>query len=124
MWLLMLASPLQGYAASTMLLGGAGHHGAAPAAAAASGHDHASHTHAGATVEAGASVAGPQPSSHTKAANKCSTCAACCVFACLPTALVEFAASTPGSALAVVVLALDVGFFTDGPDRPPRLLPV
>ena len=44
MCLLVLALPMQGFAASTMLLCGGGHHGAAQATAAATaGHDHASH---------------------------------------------------------------------------------
>ena len=43
LWLLVLALPMQGFAASTMLLCGAGHHGAAQAAEGV--HDHGSHMH-------------------------------------------------------------------------------
>ena len=137
MWLLVLALPVQGFAASTMLLCGAGHHGAAQATE--GGHDHASHMHKGA-LEASAvsespahshvaqaassregSVFSPLLAKHAKVWGKCSACASCCTVAYLPTTVIAFTAPAPSRAPAVVELTTDVGFFTDGPDRPPRL---
>lgn len=137
MWLLVLALPVQGFAASTMLLCGAGHHGSAKAAK--GGHDHAGHMHMGATdvvqaseshghdheVEAGPthdrSAFNPLSAKHAKVLGKCSACAACCSVAFLPTTVVAFTAPAPSRTLPVVELTTHVGFFTDGPDRPPRL---
>ena len=137
MWLLVLALPVQGFAASTMLLCGAGHHGAAPATE--GGHDHASHMHLGAQHVFGASAShaddhaaeatpshegsafGPLAAKDAKAMGKCSACAACCTVAFLPTTVIAFTAPAPSRALPVVELTTHVGFFTDGLDRPPRL---
>ena len=137
MWLLVLALPVQGFAASTMLLCGAGHHGSAQATE--GGHDHASHMHMGTQVvsvvsespahrhaaEAAppheGSAFSPLAAKHVKVMGKCSACAACCTFAFLPTTVIAFTAPAPSRALPVVELTTDVGFFTDGPDRPPRL---
>lgn len=69
-WLVVLALPLQGLAAVTMVLctGGASHHAAAAAPAdapsASAGHDHSQHDH---------SSADAKPLNH-----KCGICAACC----------------------------------------------
>lgn len=138
LWLLVLALPVQGFAASTMLFCGAGHQGMV--AAAAGGHDHASHMHSGraqnvaemAESPADEPAAGTASSSkdsvleavstgHGKVVGKCSACASCCSVACLPAALIAFTAPAPSRALPVVELTTHVGFFTDGPDRPPRL---
>ena len=136
MWLLVLALPVQGFAASTMLLCGAGHHGSAQAAD--GGHDHASHMHMGAKgagevsashghdheAEAGLTherpAFNPLSAKHAKVMGKCSACAACCSVAFLPTTVIAFTAPAPSRALLVVELTTHVGFFTDGPDRPPR----
>lgn len=138
MGLLVLALPVQGFAASTMLLCGAGHHG--PAQAIEGGHDHASHMHVdarevsavsgspahGDAAEAVPSRQGssfsPLPAKRAKVVGKCSACAACCTVAFLPTTVIAFTASASSRALQVVELTSHVGFFTGGPDRPPRLL--
>ncbi|MEP6875985.1 MAG: hypothetical protein ABI887_16630 [Burkholderiales bacterium] len=137
MWLLVLALPVQGFAASTMLLCGAGHHGSAQATE--GGHDHAGHMHVGAqdvsaiseapahdqAAEAAPSHHGsafsPLTAKHAKVTGKCSACAACCTVAFLPTTVIALTALAPSRALPVVELTTHVGFFTDGPDRPPRL---
>lgn len=141
MWLLVLALPVQGFAASTMLLCDAGHQGSASRIEAV--HDHGSHGHNGkhegaqpvrATSEPNADVdalaadsshvdstASPKSAKHAKVVGKCGSCASCCTAAFLPTTIAEFKASTPSRAIAVVELTTRVGFFTDGPDRPPRL---
>lgn len=136
-WLLVLALPVQGFAASTMLLCGAGHHGAAQGAE--GGHAHASHMHMAArdVAQASASPAhdhaeqapashdrsalSPLSSKHAKGVGKCSACAACCTVAFLPSTVIAFDAPALGRAPAAVELITHVGFFTDGPDRPPRL---
>ena len=138
MWLLVLALPAQGFAASTMLLCGAGHHGASQADD--GGHDHASHMHMGGQdapvvsaphadhdhaaqvtpADEGSSFH-PLAAKHAKVVGKCSACAACCSVAFLPTNVIAFTAPAPSRVLPVVELTTHVGFFTDGPERPPRL---
>lgn len=137
MWLLVLALPVQGFAASTMLLCGAGHHVAAQGAERM--HDRASGSvrKAGRVVEASephrhlhAAQAAPThdragnqslSAKHAKVTGKCSACASCCSAVALPTTVIAFTAAAPSRALPVVELTTRVGFFTDGPDRPPRL---
>ena len=140
MWLLIVALPVQGLAASTMLFCGPGHHGAPKTTD--SGHDHASHLHMGASEVSATSQGAAHPDAveaapphdgssfspasvkHVKHANvpgKCSACAACCTVAFLPTAIIAFTEPAPSRALAVVEPVAHVGFFTDGPDRPPRI---
>ena len=136
MWLLVFALPVQGFAASTMLFCGAGHHGMVQAAN--GGLHHSSHTHRGAQDVAegseshvhdpeakadsshGPSAFSPLSAKHAKVVGKCNVCAACCSFAVLPTAVIAFTAQAPNRALPVVELTTNAGFFTDGPDRPPR----
>ena len=141
MWLLVFALPVQGFAASTMLLCSAGHHGTAPASK--GGHDHASHGHmvthgaqvasvgsgslaqhdhaAQATAADQESPVSPLVAKHAKVSGKCSACAACCTVAFLPTTVVPFTVPAPGHVLPVVELITRSGFIADGPERPPRL---
>ena len=99
-WLLMLAVPLQGYAASTMLFCGPGHHTSAsrvpPSAAElntkssikndhnGAHHDRASHAHEqGKSPSDQATAASPQDHASTTTvgkhvSGKCSMCAYCC----------------------------------------------
>jgi len=137
-WLLMFSLPLQGYAAATMLNCGPNHHQMWVAAATAttatvSHHDsgEAQHEHHRAQTTAG----DPAPDASVDVADdgafvhhlnklskfKCSACAACCVGAALPTSSLEFLPFAPVVATDCSILAEHVGFFTDGPDRPPRL---
>ncbi|MDO9312970.1 MAG: hypothetical protein Q7T97_00305 [Burkholderiaceae bacterium] len=113
MWVLLVALPFQGFAAASMLGCGPSHHrvsesAALEAAPAASAHEH----------EHDASA------DHRDAdkASKCSVCAACCVGAALPAAALVFAAAAPADAPPTLRSMGAVGFLTDGPDRPPRLL--
>ena len=139
--LLVLALPVQGLAASTMSLCGAGHHGASEVIE--GGHEHASHMHAS-DLEVGAndvpaasdseghdpamrasashdrSTFSPLPAEPVKGMGKCSACAACCMVAFLPTSVIAFTAQAPSHALPVIESTIRVGFFTEGPDRPPR----
>ena len=133
MWLLLLALPLQGFAAATMLNCGPNHHRMweASVVAQADSSDHAAHGEhhhqmdaadpdemAAAGDHAGDGSSLHQLSKLSKF--KCSACAACCSVAFLPTAVVDVPVVTPGQALALIPLISHVGFFTDGPDRPPR----
>ena len=134
-WLLMFSLPLQGYAAATMLNCGPNHHQmwAAAATATVSHHDSGEarheHHHAHTTADdpapdASVDVSGDDASVHhlNKLSKfKCSACAACCVGAALPTSSLEFLSFPPAIARDCLVPAAHVGFFTDGPDRPPRL---
>lgn len=133
MWLLLLALPLQGVAAATMLGCGPNHHRNTEGAGAAgvhqhqhAGHDGHSHDLPASDVEsAAADVAGdPGTSSHALdkgAKSKCSVCAACCIGAALPAAALLFARFDTVESPAALTPASHVGFFTDGPDRPPRI---
>jgi hypothetical protein len=134
MWLLLLALPIQGYAAATMLHCGPNHPrspAAAPSAAAESPlHSaHAGHHHA--LPEADLSMASVTLDIGDETASahqlnqlsefKCSACAACCMGAALPAAALMFASFAPATAPSFFVCVEPVGFFTDGPDRPPRI---
>jgi hypothetical protein len=68
MGMLMLAVPLQGIAATTMLLCGPGHGGASHASAEPAMHAHGAHHDADAADE----------TSGLEAKGKCSACASCC----------------------------------------------
>ena len=138
MWLLVLALPVQGFAAATMLLCGAGHHGTVQATE--GGHDHAGHMHMGAqdvsvvselaahdhAAEASPShedsAFRPLTAKHANVMGKCSACAACCTVAFLPTNVIAFTAPASSRVLPVVELTTHAGFIADGPERPPRLL--
>ena len=83
---------------------------------------HADHDHAAQVTPANkASSFSPMSAKHAKVVGKCSACAACCSVAFLPTTVIAFTAPVPSRVLPVVELTTQVGFFTDGPDRPPRL---
>ncbi len=132
-WLVLLALPMQGFAAATMLNCGPNHHRMMAAAM------------AGAT-EADEHVAGEQHHHemgvmadhlHEAAADdgdtalvhhldklmkfKCSACAACCMGAAMPTAAVCFDPLPLAVSPAAYVPTLHLGFVADGPDKPPRL---
>ena len=142
--LLMLAIPLQGFAAAAMRNCVPGHHGDAARAdahasahvhAAAQDHDHAAHVHHGdaghddqaAPDAAGDYAAGDrvtQPSANSAheqfAKGKCSACATCCSAAAIISATAVPAVFAAGTAPLLVAPGLDVSFITDGPSRPPR----
>lgn len=135
MWLLLLALPLQGFAAATMLNCGPNHHRLLVAATAEpnGGHGHSAvgqHQHVtGVADDHHQSVsdggANDLPPAHhldklTKV--KCSACAACCMGAALPTAALAIASVPPAMTTASFVSTPHVDFLSDGLDRPPRLL--
>ena len=139
-WLLALALPVQGFAAATMSHCAGGHHDSA-AAVTAGGHDHSMHMHASDAVGGMPDMAShdgsapsvssveidkassPAATKHPKVAlSKCSACAVCCSVAYLPTAVLAFPPSVPVELPAIFQSPAPAAFFTDGPDRPPRLL--
>lgn len=136
-WLLVLAIPAQGVAAATMAFCGPKHHGGvagvAADQAATNGHLHGgleatvAHEHPNADANAPV-VDEPGVSAQAKvgSANQhnCNVCGACCsagaLMSAVPTMPAADAASTAFSSLVATVDALAA----DGPDRPPRILPV
>lgn len=131
-WLLLLALPLQGFAAATMLNCGPNHHRLMTAAMAdtteadehAAGEQHHHEMGVAADHDEAASVDGDALSVHhldKLMKFKCGACAACCMGAAMPTAAVTFEPLAPAVAPATYVPTSHVGFVADGPDRPPRL---
>ena len=135
MWLLLIALPLQGFAAATMVHCGPNHHRMLTTAigehGAAGGHmASAAHAHPHEMVHAdhhptatpsGAGNDAPSVQELDKLMKfKCSACAACCMGAALPTAALTFEPFPPLMTPDSFVPATHVGFVTDGPDRPPR----
>lgn len=117
MWLLLFALPLQGYAAATMLHCGAGHQ---RTVAAAASNPVATHHHEAGQAHAHTAVSDATPADLAK--SKCSACAACCMGTALPAAALVFEPFEPAPAPLSFVSTPAIGFVTDGPDRPPRLL--
>ena len=134
-WLVLLALPLQGLAAATMINCGPNHHRmlAASVAASTESRDHAMRGHhpheTGAAGDQHANAIGDDEHGASSVHHldklmkfKCSACAACCMGAALPTAALVIASFPPAMTTAVFVPAAHVDFVSDGLDRPPRLL--
>lgn len=131
-WVLLLALPLQGFAAATMVNCGPNHHLMMAAAMAdtvdsehhGAGGQHHHEVGVAADHHEAASNDGDAPSVHhldKLMKFKCSACAACCMGAAMPTAAVGFEPLPPAVAPAIYVPTSHVGFVSDGPDKPPRL---
>lgn len=128
-WLVTVALPLQGVAGVTMAHCGASHErmdAAMPGASqAVAGHDHH-----------GVHVHGPDDPSHVHppapapkhdadlAQYKCSSCASCCAGSALPASGPRLPEERAAPAVFVEPRVTVVAFATDGPDRPPRTLPL
>jgi hypothetical protein len=135
-WLLLLALPLQGFAAATMIHCGPNHHrmlatatlahGEAPGHGASAAH---AHPHQMALADDHAAAKSSDAGSDAPSVQqldklmkfKCSACAACCMGAALPTAAMAFEPFVPLMTPDSFVPTRHIGFVTDGPDRPPRL---
>lgn len=109
-FLLALLLPLQGLAATTMLLCGPAHH--APASAATPGHHAAAHDAGAATHE---HHAGTQPSG-----GQCSACAACCMSTAIIPATLALPMLPVMAVYAMRSFAVPVAVVTSGLERPPR----
>jgi hypothetical protein len=114
LWLLMLAVPWQGIAASTMLLCEPSHHRPQAAAAAAHDHHHAdagdAHKHPGAHRSGSADMS----------KSKCSICASCCSGMALLGAPLTAAVFEQHESYTVFVTADVEPVFIAGPKKPPR----
>ena len=134
LWLLLLALPLQVFAAASMVHCGASHHrmmqAASPAVGDAQGHAMHAHHHEMATVDPmhsnGAGDAEHGASSvhdlDKLSKFKCSACAACCTGAAMPTAALFIPLLPTATKMAVFVFGPHVDFLSGGLDRPPRNL--
>lgn len=131
-WLLLLALPLQGFAAATMINCGPNHHRMIAAAMAdtaearqhGAGGQHHHEMGVSADHHEGASNDGDAKSVHhfdKLMKVKCSACAACCMGAALPTAALSIASLPPAMTTAAFVSIPHVDFLSAGLDRPPRL---
>jgi hypothetical protein len=139
MWLVALAVPVQGFAAASMLGCGPGHHGTTGAQAHAGPmHEHASGTsqhahgvdldgdssshHPDASAAAAHGDTPEAPAEGKSGAGSCSACASCCLAAALPATALSFEASSVADFIALSIPRSPASFFTDGPERPPRLV--
>lgn len=148
--LLMLAIPLQGFAATAMLTCGPIHQRVSAGAGGAHGHEHgpghvhdAAHEHShGAAAQAQDHAAhhdhdaqddgAAAPDLHNApmlsavgefdqvAKASCSACASCCSGAAMVSSTAVPAVSAAITALFVAAMSPDLSFITDGPSRPPR----
>ena len=143
-WLLVLAVPAQGVAATTMAFCSPQHHGGSPfaqaqsaapdrdaqpcghAAAAVQNHDQDlsnDQAQAAAAADADSSVAsGSKASDEGKQANthKCSACATCCSVSAMLASLLDVASPVFTSTVFSTVVPSVDAFAADGPERPPR----
>ena len=133
-WLLALAIPAQGAAASTMAFCGAGHHGGTAAATAddaAAGHVHGGHLSVAALEDPQADLHGladdgvGEPTEVKVGSaddHKCNVCGSCCATGALvstdPALPVAASASTEFPSAQATVEP----YAANGPDRPPRIL--
>lgn len=134
-WLLVLALPVQGAAATTMAFCGPQHHGGAAAAvtnhSVTAGHVHdrieaaVAHVHAGADAPAPAADGLDVPAKAKGGAadsHKCNVCGSCCSTGALISAVPTFPAANAASTVFSTVVATVDPFTAGGPDRPPRNL--
>lgn len=116
--MLLLALPLQGYAAASMLRCAPSHHGVAQAQSPLHAAHHGHAADAGHAAHHDAGTAGDTDHAHGKYG--CSACAACCVGGALTASPSGVAASSQLHERPLPVLQTFAAFITDGPERPPR----
>lgn len=122
LWLVVLAVPLQGLAAATML-NCAAMHGAATAVLERAGHGDQAHEHEDAHAHAAVAAhdeSAADPGLAHAADHKCSACAACHASIGLPAALPPLPAFDLGEARAAAPAPGVEAFLTGGLERPPR----
>lgn len=127
-WLLLVALPLQGYAAGSMLFCGAG---AATPGTVEHRHEaqdgHGAHHHDAATAVAASAFDTvdrddqPAPSLHEVMHGKCSVCSSCCSAAALPSAPIATTSETPRAAPLPDLEHANPGHGSARLERPPRL---
>jgi hypothetical protein len=142
-WLLVLAIPLQGFAATAMLLCASGHQSNQGTVQAAAQSNHAQHqashgspqagheqvhtTSADAEATTNASAggttsadAGATSHAHAPDKGKCSACASCCVGTALVAAPFLSPISPQGNVAIAFTLAVFASYVPEGLDPPPR----
>lgn len=119
LWLVVLAVPLQGLAAATML-NCAAMHGAASATLDHAGHDDHDHDHDHAAMAAAHDDAAADAGAPHAADHKCSACAACHASLGLPVAMPKLPAVDAVQAHPVPRASGAEPFLTGGLERPPR----
>ena len=127
-WLLIVALPMQGFAAVTMVNCSGRHHEAAVGDRAHDGHanhhhghaDRSSHTHEAAHGDSADTQSGDQV--NLASTLTCSACAACCVGIALPIAMATqtFLAQASEPYFRRTLPTVDV--LLEGPDKPPRFI--
>lgn len=137
LYLLLLALPVQGYAATAMSGCGPGHHGLPTAqagvAAPALGEAHAQaadhHRDLGASEASGPFASndanGDSDPGNAAGSEKsgCSACAGCCMGAAVTASETNFRLAVQSVDLLDAAPFRNIGFLTDGPRRPPRVFP-
>ena len=131
LWILILAIPLQGLAATSMMLCATEHHqifsmqNAQSAQAADHKHDVHLQSHEGHEQQVQAHLADEHASdtvtTHQHSSkDKCSACSACCVGAVMLTTYFASHISRPPSEKIDLVFSSHIGHISDGLERPPR----
>jgi hypothetical protein len=123
--ILIMAIPLQGFAAASMMLCATEHHQVSVTQISQVGehmHDvyseHHEHQAQGHDVDAQSSDTTTTQQHGTK--DKCSACASCCVGAAMLTSYLDAPVSRPASEKIDMVFSSHVGYISDGLERPPR----
>ena len=128
LWLLILAIPLQGLAATSMMLCATEHHQVSSTEnLQVADHKHEAHVqlHEGHKQHAQAHEADEHSSdtvtTHQHSSkDKCSACSACCVGAVMLTSYLAAPISRPASEKIDMAFSSHVGHISDGLERPPR----
>lgn len=116
-WLLMLAIPVQGFAAAGMLFCGPGHHGDdAGAVALPAGHGDHAHPASVVTSQQG------KLDFHKAGVDTCGACIACCSAAALPATVIATPVAAPHAGPLPAESSAFAGFIAGGLERPPRHL--
>lgn len=120
-WLLAVALPIQGYAATTMLLCGPAHH-QSPAAQDHGMHDHgdAAMGHNGTGARGEAAGSSHAPGGDKAQTGKCSVCSSCCNAAAIAASVVAPAVVSPDLPEVATVLIAEERVILGGLERPPR----
>ena len=115
LWILVMAIPLQGLAAASMMLCASEHHQVVNqvSSTSTSHHDQLS--------DENSHCADMKTAAHQHASkDKCSSCTACCVGAAMLASYLGASVSRPASEKIDMVFSSQLGHISDGLERPPR----
>ncbi len=113
-WMVVLAFPLQGIAASTMLFCGPSHDRMQQAT------DHSAHQDASHHLSHDDPASAGSENLPDAGGFKCSACASCCSSVALPCVALTMVTAESATSTVDEPIASVPAFLTDGPDRPPR----